>query len=241
VTIPIQIVKMQLMANGVPIPANVQRTHVGELGRFGAFSNVPPLAPDSFFDVFFGVDFPPPPPPVVMTELMGMGVVPGAPHGSENLYPMGMGTMRVRHQPGTGPALDSFFDIFVQLRFDGMTQGSGAAPMALVGPMTISPTPTGYFVQARVMQSKPGTSPLVGLAVSVDHRGFSRPSGFMFCPGDTNGDALVSFTDLNTVLSQFGQSGAGLSGDVNGDGVVNFGDLNVVLSGFGRNCGPPQA
>lgn len=57
------------------------------------------------------------------------------------------------------------------------------------------------------------------------------------CPGDANYDGLVTFADLNLVLSQFGQSG-NLSGDVTGDGVVNFGDLNAVLSAFGAPCNP---
>ena len=52
-------------------------------------------------------------------------------------------------------------------------------------------------------------------------------------PGDTNGDGVVNFTDLNTVLGQFGQSGDGLSGDVNDDDVVDFSDLNTVLANFG--------
>lgn len=52
-------------------------------------------------------------------------------------------------------------------------------------------------------------------------------------PGDTNGDGVVNFTDLNTVLGQFGQSGLGLSGDVNDDEVVDFADLNTVLANFG--------
>lgn len=56
------------------------------------------------------------------------------------------------------------------------------------------------------------------------------------CPGDTNGDNLVNFTDLNTVLSEFGLSGPGLSGDLNDDGTVNFVDLNGVLSAFGVDC-----
>lgn len=58
------------------------------------------------------------------------------------------------------------------------------------------------------------------------------------CPGDTNGDRVVNFADLNQVLSQFGQSGAPgtLAGDVNNDGVVNFADLNIVLSNFGLAC-----
>ncbi|MGD9692571.1 MAG: dockerin type I repeat-containing protein [Phycisphaerales bacterium] len=60
------------------------------------------------------------------------------------------------------------------------------------------------------------------------------------CPGDTNGDDMVTFADLNQVLSGFGQSTLPgeplLPGDVNGDGVVNFTDLNIVLSGFGGAC-----
>ncbi len=58
------------------------------------------------------------------------------------------------------------------------------------------------------------------------------------CPGDTNGDRIVNFADLNTVLSQFGQGGApgALAGDVNNDGLVNFSDLNIVLSAFGTAC-----
>ena len=56
------------------------------------------------------------------------------------------------------------------------------------------------------------------------------------CVGDTNGDNIVNFSDLNTVLASFGQTGAGLPGDVNGDGAVNFGDLNTILSNFGTSC-----
>lgn len=57
------------------------------------------------------------------------------------------------------------------------------------------------------------------------------------CEGDTNGDGVVNFVDLNAVLSDFGLSGNGLPGDANGDGVVNFEDLNEVLSNFGSACG----
>jgi 6-phosphogluconolactonase len=57
------------------------------------------------------------------------------------------------------------------------------------------------------------------------------------CPGDTNGDNIVNFTDLNAVLAAFGMTGAGLAGDVNGDEIVNFTDLNIVLANFGTTCG----
>jgi hypothetical protein len=56
------------------------------------------------------------------------------------------------------------------------------------------------------------------------------------CPGDTNDDDRVDFTDLNAVLAAFGQSGPALAEDVNRDGIVNFGDLNGVLSNFGNTC-----
>lgn len=56
------------------------------------------------------------------------------------------------------------------------------------------------------------------------------------CSGDANGDNAVNFADLNIVLGQFGQSGAGLQGDLDGDGAVDFADLNLVLSNFGVVC-----
>jgi hypothetical protein len=58
----------------------------------------------------------------------------------------------------------------------------------------------------------------------------------MACEGDTNGDGVVDFLDLNAVLSQFGQTGSGLSADLDGDGDVDFLDLNTVLSRFGATC-----
>lgn len=56
----------------------------------------------------------------------------------------------------------------------------------------------------------------------------------VYCPGDTNGDQTINFADLNTVLSQFGQSDGSFTGDVNGDFKVDFADLNLVLSNFGN-------
>lgn len=60
------------------------------------------------------------------------------------------------------------------------------------------------------------------------------------CPGDTDGDNVVNFVDLNAVLSAFGVQAAPaeLPADVNLDGVVNFVDLNAVLSAFGVTCAP---
>jgi hypothetical protein len=56
------------------------------------------------------------------------------------------------------------------------------------------------------------------------------------CPGDINADGTVNFTDLNSVLASFGQSGAGVIGDGDCNGTVNFADLNTVLAAFGTSC-----
>lgn len=55
--------------------------------------------------------------------------------------------------------------------------------------------------------------------------------------GDANADGVVNFSDLNDVLSAFGDFGEPdfVGADLNGDGVVNFADLNIVLSNFGAS------
>ncbi len=62
-------------------------------------------------------------------------------------------------------------------------------------------------------------------------RGFNSP-----CAGDANGDNQIDFSDLNLVLSNFGQAFPGIPGDVNNDCSVDFADLNIVLGRFGIVC-----
>jgi hypothetical protein len=81
-----------------------------------------------------------------------------------------------------------------------------------------------------------GNSRVSGAPAVVDIGAYEVQSGAEPCVGDTNGDNLVNFADLNAVLSEFGEAGIGLAGDVNGDGSVNFADLNTVLSEFGNEC-----
>jgi hypothetical protein len=55
-------------------------------------------------------------------------------------------------------------------------------------------------------------------------------------PGDANNDGLVNFSDITSVLSNFGanyQPGTGV-GDANNDGLVNFADITAVLVNFGN-------
>jgi uncharacterized delta-60 repeat protein len=57
-------------------------------------------------------------------------------------------------------------------------------------------------------------------------------------PGDANLDGTVNGADLNTVLSNYNQTGMNWSqGDFNGDGAVNGADLNIVLSNYNQSTG----
>lgn len=108
----------------------------------------------------------------------------------------------------------------------------------------------GVFRTAISIQCWSWNSPDTGREISINDRGevafscnFVGGGGGTFlarlphpCPGDTNGDDVVNFSDLNMILSQFGMAGTGLAGDLNGDGVVDFQDLNVMLSFFGGAC-----
>lgn len=60
------------------------------------------------------------------------------------------------------------------------------------------------------------------------------------CPGDTNGDGVVNFTDLNAILTAYnsvdGDPGYNPGADIDADSDVDFADLNVVVSAFNTNC-----
>ena len=55
------------------------------------------------------------------------------------------------------------------------------------------------------------------------------------CPGDMDGDGLVSVSDVLNVLSEFGCE-TKCSMDINGDGSTNVTDVLLVLSAFGTAC-----
>lgn len=57
------------------------------------------------------------------------------------------------------------------------------------------------------------------------------------CPGDVNGDRMISGADLSVLLSNFGTTvNPGANGDLNVDGVVSGADISVLLSRFGLPC-----
>lgn len=56
----------------------------------------------------------------------------------------------------------------------------------------------------------------------------------MVCLGDCNGDGVVNFGDLTSILFAFGNPGGSPAGcDANDDGAINFGDLTAALFAFG--------
>lgn len=58
------------------------------------------------------------------------------------------------------------------------------------------------------------------------------------CPGDANADNLVSFVDITSVLSNWGDSYPGGTGpgDANRDGSVSFTDITSVLVNWNGSC-----
>ena len=58
------------------------------------------------------------------------------------------------------------------------------------------------------------------------------------CPGDLDGDFLVSLSDLAIQLANFGMTEDALpeDGDLDADGDVDLTDLSQLLSAFGTGC-----
>ncbi len=123
---------------------------------------------------------------------------------------------------------------FVELVRDGSSVFLFDSRLGHTGELEVLSLPAGdYYLGVRV-SSELDASQVGGLWVlDLAFERLSAPA----CPGDTNGDLVVDFLDLNIVLSDFGQTvHPGMGGDLNGDGHVDFLDLNIVLSFFGTAC-----
>ncbi len=158
--------------------------------------------------------------------------------------PGGSFTVRVSGRNGYTPGAEAP-TLFWRVGTAGPFAASPMTPAAVAGEFTASIGRTAclstiqYYLSAKDNLGRTMNQPLnapfdVLTATSAWGR---RPAGgapTCVIPGDTNGDDVVNFVDLNIVLSQFGSSGGGLAGDVNGDGVVDFSDLNALLSNYGR-------
>lgn len=57
------------------------------------------------------------------------------------------------------------------------------------------------------------------------------------CPGDINGDGVVSFEDLNLMLEVFNtETGSSHPADLDGNHQVDFADLNILLGVYNSTC-----
>ena len=74
-------------------------------------------------------------------------------------------------------------------------------------------------------------SALNGTSTTMEQTTFLPPP--TPCPGDFNGDQVVSIDDMLIVIGNFGGTG---KGDGNDDGIVNIEDLLIVLDAFGQTC-----
>jgi len=81
-----------------------------------------------------------------------------------------------------------------------------------------------------------GNPRLSGSTLDIGAHEFAHGATNPACPADLDGDGFVGFADLNAVVSQYHDSGAGLAGDIDGDGVVGFADLSAALAAFGTAC-----
>jgi hypothetical protein len=76
----------------------------------------------------------------------------------------------------------------------------------------------------------------------VDHAGWHPFLLTPVLPGDADADGAVNGADLNTVLSNYNQTGMDwLHGDFDGNGTVDGADLNVVLSNYNQSAGVAAA
>ena len=64
---------------------------------------------------------------------------------------------------------------------------------------------------------------------------FGRNLATTPCPGDANGDGQVNFSDVTTILGNFGTDGSS-GGDSNNDGIVNFSDVTTTLGNWLAVC-----
>lgn len=145
---------------------------------------------------------------------------------------------------GSAPNADLFR---VQISSDGVTWQDAeivgpAGPEAAGGWYShefrvLDFVPLSSAVRVRFIAADEGSGSIVEAAVddfTVRDVGCPEPPP---CPGDVDGSGAVDITDLGTLLSNFGLSGATPEqGDLTGDGLVDISDLGVLLANFGATC-----
>ncbi len=84
-----------------------------------------------------------------------------------------------------------------------------------------------------VLQSDIGSGFNPPVAAATNEYTFTLLGG---CAGDADGDGIVNFSDITSVLSNWGSVNCLASGDANASGSIDFSDITTVLSNWGAVC-----
>jgi len=94
-------------------------------------------------------------------------------------------------------------------------------------------TADGVALDGTIGQALTGTASIPGQYLT---QGFQQPADGIYCPGDVNGDGLVSTTDILDVLGYYGCLEDCGDYDTTEDGVVGAPDLLFILGFYGQIC-----
>ena len=148
------------------------------------------------------------------------------------------------HNLGGGPA-QATLDVESVTGLTGPYSVSGALPTGIAGaPGTLSiqfdpaalaqgtyPATATLGVSDENIPGASASSMTLNLSVVV------TPPVVAPCPGDANGDLVVNFSDITTILGAWLSTPTpGGTGDTNGDGIVNFSDVTTTLGNWGTLC-----
>jgi hypothetical protein len=128
----------------------------------------------------------------------------------------------------------------------------GASPFSIVGGMTtgIGASPSNVTFSFDTAGASPGLHTATFMIDTSDENIPGETQGVIAviwevtvqapppsCDGDANGDLIVDFGDITTVLANWGEiPGPGGFGDADGSGTVDFGDITTVLARWGNGC-----
>jgi len=108
---------------------------------------------------------------------------------------------------------------------------AGPTDLSLTSTIALSGAYDGANLSGRVSELDTPTT-------SKNYKGFTGSATRTIKNGDTNLDGVVNLTDLNTLGTNYNQSGKNwLTADYTGDGLVNLSDLNVLGSNYNQSGG----
>lgn len=109
-----------------------------------------------------------------------------------------------------------------------VTQGSHT--LKIVVTRTKQTAATSYFFSVDALRITQQTPPSPTPVLSPSPAASPSPAK----PGDVDGNGRVDIFDYNTLLTNYGRTGTGVSGDLDQNGRVDIFDYNILLTNFGK-------